>query len=525
MQSPLQPSSSASPRHTSETPLLVLTGIRKTFPGIVANDGVDLDLRAGEVHALLGENGAGKTTLMNIVAGLYQPDAGAILLEGRPIQIRSPRDAYLHGIGMVHQRFRLVLSLTVAENVVLGLEAERGREAGGWGLGMREHAARIEAVAREFNLPVDPTARVWQLSVGEQQRIEIVKMLYRGARILILDEPTAALTPQEVEGLFATLRAMTAQGRAVIFISHKLGEVLRISDRISVMRRGKRVATLRPADTDPRDLANLMVGESREEVRTAPGRAPGEAVLEVRDLRVWSDRGLSAVRGLSLTVRAGEVVGIAGVAGNGQQELAEAIAGLRPVEGGALFLGGAEVTRHTPRVRIARGLRYLPADRHGVAAAPNLSIAENLLLKAFRDPAFGSPWWMDRAAVGAHARRQMADFNVVGGGVDVPIRLLSGGNLQKVLLARELTGGGTLLVAQSPTRGLDVRSTLFVHEALRAQARQGRGVLLISEDLDEIFLLASRIAGMFAGGLMGVLPAAGATREAVGLLMAGTRTP
>ena len=524
MESPLQHSSSPSPRHTSETPLLVLTGIRKAFPGVVANDGVDLDLRAGEVHALLGENGAGKTTLMNVVAGLYQPDAGTILLEGRPVQIRSPRDAYLHGIGMVHQRFRLVPSLTVAENVLLGLHRAPGGGAGGR-LRMKEHSESIAEVARRFSLPVDPEARVWQLSVGEQQRVEIVKLLYRGARILILDEPTAALTPQEAEGLFTTVRAMTAEGRAVIFISHKLGEVLRISDRISVMRRGRRVATLRPADTDARGLANLMVGEPLEELRAAPDHAPGEPVLEVRDLRVRNDRGLPAVRGLSLTVRAGEVVGIAGVAGNGQQELAEALAGLRPVEGGNLILDGAELKRLPPWARIARGLRYLPADRHGVGAAPNLSIAENLVLKSFREPAFGSPWWMDRAAVGAHARRQMADFNVVGAAADAPIRLLSGGNLQKVLLARELTAGGTLLVAQSPTRGLDVRATRFVHEALRAQAREGRAVLLISEDLDEIFLLADRIAVMFAGELMGVLPAAQATREAVGLLMAGTRTP
>jgi simple sugar transport system ATP-binding protein len=512
-----------------EAPLLALAGIRKSFPGVAANDGVDLDLLAGEIHAVLGENGAGKTTLMNVLAGLYQPDAGSILLEGSPVQIRSPRDAYRHGIGMVHQNFRLVPSFTVAENVLLGLEP--GATVGGQGPGaggrlrMSDHLPRIEELSRRFGLPVDVEAPVWQLSVGQQQRVEIVKMLYRGARILILDEPTAALTPLETDGLFATLRTMREAGRAIFFISHKLDEVLRSSDRISVMRRGRVVGTLRPAETDARRLANLMVGEAVEETRPAAHAAPGAPVLECRDLRVLNDRGLEAVRGVSLAVRAGEVVGIAGVAGNGQQELAEALAGLRAVKDGAILLGGADVTRAAPRARIVGGLRYLPADRHGVAAAPNLSIADNLILKTFRDPAFGPPWWQDRAAILDHARRRMAEFNVLGGAPDAPIRLLSGGNLQKVLLARELTAGGTALVAQSPTRGLDVGATRFVHEALRRQARRGQGVLLISEDLDEILLLADRVGVMFAGQITGMLPAAEATREAVGLLMAGTRVP
>jgi simple sugar transport system ATP-binding protein len=518
----------------------------------VANDGVDLDLYRGEIHALLGENGAGKTTLMNILAGLYQPDEGALLMEGRPIQIRSPRDAYRHGIGMVHQHFRLVPSLTVAENILLGLDralagggagsdpapsppaspsererefkGERERVRGWFGLRLQDHLARIQALARQFKLPVDPRAPVWQLSVGEQQRVEIVKMLYRGVRILILDEPTSALTPQESEGLLATLRTMAAQGRAIFFISHKLAEVLAIADRISVLRRGRRVATLRAGETDVRGLANLMVGEEWGEPKPEAG-PPGETVLDVRNLRVRNDRGTVAVRGVSLVVRAGEVLGIAGVAGNGQQELAEALAGLRRVEGGTVLLAGAEVTHLSPRARILRGLRYLPADRRHVAVAPNLSIAENLILKSFRDPALGPAWWQDRGAIAAAARRRMAAFNVVGGTEDTPVRLLSGGNLQKVLLARELADGETFLLAQSPTRGLDVRSTLFVQDALRAQARQGQAVLLISEDLDEIFMLADRIAVMFAGEITGVLPAAQARREAVGLLMAGTRSP
>jgi simple sugar transport system ATP-binding protein len=526
---PPRPASPAPAQARSETPLLTLAGIHKAFPGVAANDGVDLDLFAGEIHAVLGENGAGKTTLMNILAGLYQPDGGVILLGGRPVQIRSPRDAYRHGIGMVHQNFRLVPSFTVAENVLLGLDPAAsvgGRlSAVGRRGGMRDHLPHIEEVARRFGLPVDMSAPVWQLSVGQQQRVEIVKMLYRGARILILDEPTAALTPLESEGLFATLRAMREQGRAIFFISHKLDEVLRTSDRISVMRRGRVVGTLRPAETDARQLANLMVGEALEESRPAAHAAPGAPVLECRNLRVRSDRGTVAVRGLSLAVGAGEVVGIGGVAGNGQQELAEALAGLRPAEDGAVLLGGADVTRAAPRARIAGGLRYLPADRHGVAAAPNLSIADNLILKSFRDLAFGPSWWQDRAAILAHARRRMAEFNVLGGAPDAPIRLLSGGNLQKVLLARELTAGGTVLVAQSPTRGLDVGATRFVHEALLQQARHGQGVLLISEDLDEILLLADRVGVMFAGQITGMLPAAEATREAVGLLMAGTHVP
>ncbi len=508
--------------------LVSLRGIRKSFPGVVANDGADLEVAAGEVHALLGENGAGKTTLMNVLAGLYQPDAGEIRVAGRRVALRSPRDAYRHGIGMVHQHFRLVPSFTVAENILLGLEASHdgaGRPAVGWRLRIRDHRAHIARVAQAFDLPVEVDAPVWQLSVGQQQRVEIVKMLYRGVRVLILDEPTTALTPQEAERLFATLRAMAARGQAIVFISHKLDEVMAVADRISVMRCGRRVATVRPADTSPRELATLMVGADLGEPRPRadPGARPTSAspVLACENLWVEGDRGLPAVRDLTLTVGGGETVGIAGVAGNGQRELAEALAGLRPVAGGRILLDGRDVTRAPARRRIGLGLRYLPGDRRRVGVAPDLTIAQNLILRAFQAPAFGSALWQDRAAIHAHARRLMAEFRITGGEPDSPVGLLSGGNLQRVLLARELTAQGRVLVAEGPTRGLDVAATRFVHEALRAEAREGRGVLLISEDLDELLLLCDRIAVMFGGELTGVLPREAATRERLGLLMAG----
>ncbi len=511
---------------TGAAPAVALSGIRKSFPGVRANDGVDLEVRDGEVHALLGENGAGKTTLTSILVGLYQPDAGTIRVDGRVVELRSPRDAYRHGIGMVHQHFRLVPSFTVAENVLLGLAA--GRRPG-WRLRIRDHRVHVAEVARQFDLPVDVDAPVWQLSVGQQQRVEIVKMLYRGVRVLILDEPTAALTPQEARALFVTLRAMAAQGRAVVFISHKLDEVMSVADRISVMRRGRRVATLRPAETDPRRLAALMIGgdlEDAESPRAAPPTAPaasGPPALACEGLWVAGDHGRPAVRGVTLAVHAGETVGIAGVAGNGQRELAEALAGMRAVIRGRITLDGRDITTLPVRARIERGLGYLPGDRRRVGMAPDLSVAQNLALKSFRQPRFGSALWQDRGAVRREATRLMAEFRITGAGPDAPVGVLSGGNLQKVLLARELTLPGHALVAESPTRGLDVGATRFVHDALRAAARAGRAILLVSEDLDELLLLSDRVAVMFGGELMGVLAAASASREQLGLLMAGTR--
>jgi simple sugar transport system ATP-binding protein len=508
-------------------PAVALHGIRKAFPGVVANDGVDLEIAAGEVHALLGENGAGKTTLTSILVGLYQPDAGTIRVNGRVVELRSPRDAYRHGIGMVHQHFRLVPSFTVAENVLLGLDTTGQRP--GWRLRIGDHRVRVAEVARRFGLPVDVDAPVWQLSVGQQQRVEIVKMLYRGVRLLILDEPTAALTPQEARALFVTLRAMAAQGRAVVFISHKLDEVMSVADRISVMRQGRRVATLRPAETDLRRLAALMIGGDpgdaeppRATTRAIPA-APGPPVLASEALWVMGDHGRPAVRDVTLAVHAGETVGVAGVAGNGQRELAEALAGLRAVSRGRIVLDGRDVSRLPVRTRIERGLGYLPGDRRRVGTAPDLSIAQNLALKSFRQPRFGSVFWQDRGAVRREAGRLMAEFRITGAGPDAPVGVLSGGNLQKVLLARELTLPGQALVAEAPTRGLDVGAARFVHDALRAASRAGRAVLLVSEDLDELLLLSDRIAVMFGGELMGVIPAGAASREELGLLMAGTR--
>ncbi|MGH7307189.1 MAG: ABC transporter ATP-binding protein [Candidatus Rokuibacteriota bacterium] len=514
----------------SRVTVLALRGVRKTFPGVIANDGIDLEVRDGEVHALLGENGAGKTTLMNILAGLYQPDAGMILLDGHPVRLSSPRDAYRHGIGMVHQSFKLVPSLTVIENTLLGLESAAGGAADAppravaWRLDIENHRAPIAHTAARFNLSVDVDAPVWHLSVGEQQRVEIIRMLYRGVRIVIVDEPTAALTPSEAGGLLTTLRRMAQDGCSVIFVSHKLDEVMAVADRVSVIRHGRTVTTVPVGETNRRQLAALMMGEADDKARVAVHVGPrgrGPTVLSCEDLSVGGDHGRRAVHGLTLTVSAGEVVGIAGVAGNGQRELAEALVGLRPISGGTIRLEGRDVTRASVFARIQAGLRYLPADRLRVGAAPNLSVAENLVLKRFREPAFGSWMWQDRRAVGEHALRLMRTFTVTGGEPHTPVRLLSGGNLQKMLLARELTLTGSMIVAESPSRGLDIGATRFAHALLEEEAALGRGVLLVSEDADELLLLCDRIAVMSSGRLIGMLSRDTASRERLGLLMAG----
>lgn len=508
------------PTEPNERPLAVdMRGIVKRFPGVIANDHVDFPVRWGEIHALLGENGAGKSTLMSILSGLYQPDEGEIWIDGRRVVFHSPRDAIAAGIGMVHQHFMLVESHTVAENVMLGL-----REAG-----FILHPERIESEVRrigeQYGLPVDPSARVWQLSVGEQQRVEIIKMLYRGAKILILDEPTAVLTPQEVEQLFQTLRQMVARGETIIFISHKLDEVLSIADRITVLRDGKNVATVNAADVTKNELARLMVGrEILFQVQKTPA-TPGEPRLVLRDVVARNDRGLVALDHVSLTVRAGEIVGIAGVAGNGQTELAEVIYGMRPVEAGTIEIGGRDVTNAHPLVAIEAGVAYVPEDRRGMGSAPNHSVAENLALKAYRRPPIGRGVFIDRARMRAMARELVARFQIATPSVETPVRKLSGGNLQKVILAREISGHPQVIIAAYPSRGLDIGATETVHRILLEARNQGTAILLISEDLDEIFSLADTIAVLYEGRVMGVMPADQADLETVGLLMAGEQPP
>ena len=493
-------------------------GIRKSFPGVVANDGVDFEAAQGEVHALLGENGAGKSTLSNILTGLYRPDAGEILLRGKAVQFATPRDALDAGICMVHQHFRLVEPFSVAENVVLGDVEGEGKS---FRLHTRATEHRVAEISQRYGLHVDPRARIWQLSLGEQQRVEILKALYREARILILDEPTAVLTPQEAEVLFATLREMAAEGRTVIFISHKLHEVQAVADRVTVLRRGKSIATVETAEATPRMLAALMVGrELAGETETAP-RTPGERVLVLDGVSADGDRGGRALSQVSLEVRASEIVAIAGVAGNGQRELAEVVAGVRPATTGQVRVGDTVLRNGDPRAAIRAGVAYVPEDRLGTGVAPSLSIESNLALKAYRHAPDSWGPLLRLATIRRRAVDLIRRYAIAAPGPAAPARLLSGGNVQKVVLAREFSGEPKLVVAASPTRGLDVGAIETVHSYLREAASAGVAVLLLSEDLDEILGLADRVLVMYEGRILGEFAAERADVEEIGLLMAG----
>ncbi len=495
-----------------------MRGIVKRFPGVLANDHVDLEVRVGEVHALLGENGAGKSTLMNILSGLYHPDDGEICVGGEKVSFGSPKDAIRHGIGMIHQHFMLVPVHSVAENLILGLDEPR------FILQPQKIEAEVEALSRRFNLHVDPRAKIWQLSVGEQQRVEVLKMLYRGANILVMDEPTAVLTPQEVEELFTTLREMASSGRTVIFISHKLHEVLDIADRVSVLRRGRMEASgVSLEGVTKKDLARLMVGREvlfRIERKAAE---PGETVLEVVDLQALDDKLLPALNGVTLRVRAGEILALAGVSGNGQRELAETVTGLRAATGGSVRISGREVTNASPSQVLDQGLSFVPEDRIGMGSVPNMNISENLALRNYRIPPIGSGWVLNLIAMREQAEDLVERFDIATPTIETPSRLLSGGNLQKLILAREISGEPRMLLAMQPTRGLDVGATEAVHRILLEQRAQGAAVLMISEDLDEILALADRIAVIYEGEIMGEVNAEEADIEEIGLMMAGTR--
>ncbi len=494
---------------------LVVRGITKTFPGVVANDQVTLEVRAGEVHALLGENGAGKTTLMNILYGIYQPDRGEIGLNGRSVRIRSPRDAIALGIGMVPQHFLLIRRHTVAENIALARPGD----------GLLFPARRIEQQVRDlgvrYGLPVDPRARIWELSPSEQQRVEILKALIRGAQILILDEPTSVLTPQEARGLFDVLRRMKQEGHAVIFISHKLDEVAEIADRVTVLRRGRVVATMPIAEANKRSLARVMVGRNVEfQIRKEPRTLDGDALV-VENMVATNDRGLPALRGISFAVGRGEIVGVAGVAGNGQRELVEVLTGLRPVRSGRVRLSDRDVTNLPARVLHEAGVAHIPEDRMLLGIVPAMSVAENLVLKQYRYPPFSRGQVINDQAVTHFARRMIADYKIATPGPEVPARLLSGGNIQKLILSRELSGRPGLIVAAHPTAGLDVSATEQIHTLLLRHRKEGASVLLVSEDLDEILALSDRIVVLFSGEIVGVVPGADADRERIGLMMTG----
>jgi len=501
----------------SQTPPAVeLRDMDKSFYGVFANADVNFSLAPGEVHALLGENGAGKSTLCSVIAGLYRPDSGEMFMDGVPTVFKSPKDALAAGVGMVYQHFRLVSNLTVAENLALGNPEVSLR------LSQKELEEEAREIGEKYDFPVDPTARIWQLSVGQQQRVEILKLLYRNARILILDEPTAVLTPQEGEALFRTMRVMADEGRSLIFISHKLHEVKEVSDRVTILREGRVVGVEETADAEPRDLARMMVGKDLELPTRAPNESIGDPTLVVEDLVVEGDRGLSAVNSLSITVNAGEVVGIAGVSGNGQRELAQGIVGLMKVTGGSVHLEGIDVTTMTVLEKIKRGIAYVPQSRLGMGLAPGLTTEDNLALKQFRGPPYSHGSLLSAGAFESRGSELIEEFDIRGVQPGLPIRLLSGGNLQKALIAREVVQDHCLLIARSPTRGLDVGATSTVRDQILAERDRGIAVLLISEDLDELLALSDRLLVIYEGEIVGEMPASEATAERLGLLMSGS---
>jgi general nucleoside transport system ATP-binding protein len=498
--------------------VLEMRGIRKEFPGIVANDNVDLDVRRGEVHALLGENGAGKSTLMNILYGLYKPDAGEIRVRGNRVSFSSAKDAIEAGIGMVHQHFMLIPVMTVAENIVLGTEPVRA----GLLLDERAAARRVQELAKSFNFEIDPDARIDSITVGQQQRIEIMKALYRNASILILDEPTAVLTPQEASDLFEILRTLKREGISIIFISHKLNEVLEIADRITVLRRGKKVETVPREGATEESLARAMVGREVLLRVEKPPAQPGDVLLDVKELRVVDDRGIEKVRDLSLSVRAGEIVGIAGVDGNGQTELIDAIAGLRKVESGLVEVAGRPLANASAREMFDAGLGHIPEDRQRRGLVLEFSIAENVALHDYAKPPDAKWGWLFPNRLVERARALIREFDVRGGGPLTRAGALSGGNQQKVVAGREIARDPKVLIAAQPTRGLDVGAIEFLHRRLVEERDEGRAILLVSLELDEILSLSDRILVIYEGEIVGE-HGTDVSEEEIGLEMLGGR--
>jgi simple sugar transport system ATP-binding protein len=490
--------------------------IVKRFPGVLASDQVSFDVKAGEVHALLGENGAGKSTLMKILYGLYQPDEGQILLNGRPVRIGSPSDAIKLGIGMIHQHFMLVDTLTVRENVALGLASSRGAL-----LDLDRVEARIRELSKAYGLAIDPRAPVWTLAVGERQRVEIIKALYRGAALLILDEPTAVLTPQEVDDLFVTFNQMAQDGHGLIFISHKLHEVLAISHRITVLRNGQLAGTRRNEGVTRAELARMMVGRDVLLDRHRDPITLGAPLLALHGVSALGVTGQPALRDLSLQVQAGEILGVAGVSGNGQRELAEVIAGLRPVTAGRLYFDGADVTDWSTAQRTASGLAYIPEERMHDGVVQDFSVAENLILQDHTRPPFSRRTFLNFAAIATRSRQLVQDFQVKTPTIETKVKSLSGGNIQKVIMARELARQPRILIAAQPTRGVDIGATEYIHQRLLDQRAAGTATLLISEDLDEILALSDRIVVLYEGRVMGIVERDKTNAEELGLLMAG----
>ncbi len=497
-------------------PAVRMVNIVKRFPGVVANDHVNFEAAPGEIHALLGENGAGKTTLMNILYGIYQADEGEIYINGRRVHIRSPRDAIALGIGMVHQHFHLIPSHTVGENIVLGLP-------GSFFFPLERARKDIEKTLEQYGLKVDLDAYVWQLSAGEKQRVEIAKALYRNAQILILDEPTTMLTPSETDELFAALKRMAGEGRTVIFITHKLREVMEVSDRVTVLRKGKVVGTARTSEVTIPQLAEMMVGEQAICELSLPPNEKGQVVLEVKDLCAMNDKGLPALKNVSFFVREGEILGIAGVAGNGQKELVEVVTGLRKATSGQVLLDGRDITNLSPREIADLGVAHVPEERISLGLAPNMSVLDNLLLKLYRQPPFCRRFLIDYRRAGDFAEKKINEFEITTPSKNTPAKFLSGGNIQRLILARETSGQPRLIVAAHPTYGLDIKATDYVRRLLIEQRNRGAAILLISEDLEEVMCMSDRIAVMFDGQIMGVMEAQEADTRTIGLMMAGVK--
>lgn len=489
--------------------------IRKEFPATLANDNVDFTAYKGEIHALLGENGAGKSTLMNILTGVLRPDGGEILINGARVSMKSPGDALALGIGMIYQHFKLVKPFTVAENIVLGMEQVKI-------LKKQALEQQVKALSEEYKIDINPASAIWQLSIGEQQRVEILKVLYRKANILILDEPTAVLTPDEVRELFGTLRNMAAMGCTIIFITHKMNEVMEFADRITVLRDGRLVKALKKEETTEQELVQLMVGrEISMGRRNTENTTRNEAILRVKGLTVLNDKKLKAVNDLSFDLYAGEILGIAGVSGNGQKELMEALAGLRPTVSGHLEVRGEDISRSSPRERIGRGVAFIPEDRYGFALIKTMTVTENASLKCYRKPEFCRRGVLNYRKLEQQAGRFIEEFEIKVGGPKSLVQSMSGGNAQKLILARETAENPSVILASYPVRGLDIKATESIHKILVQEKSRGAGVLLVSEDLDEIFQLSDRVAVMYEGTFMGILPVGEVGLEQIGMAMAG----
>ena len=498
--------------------VLKMSQITKLFPGVVANDHADFELEKGEIHVLLGENGAGKTTLMNILYGLMQPDEGEIFINGKKVEIHSPTDALAHGVGMVHQQFMLVPNMTVAENIAIGKEPTKGLF-----LDLGQVRKKVDEFSREFGMGLDPDRYIWQLSAGEQQRVEIFKVLYRGADILILDEPTSVLSPPEVEALFEILRAFVKAGKSIILITHKLHEVLSISDRVTVMRRGAVQGTVRTNEIDKNQLANMLVGRDVVFPVVKEAQTLGDINAKVTGLEVEGEHGKDAVQNFNLELHGGEIVGIAGVDGNGQRELVEALVGLRKVKSGTIEIGGKDLTRETVWKRIDEGIRYVPAERKKRGVAGDLSIVENAVLKNYREKPISSGGILKQEEMRKYARRLVDEYDIRCGSIDAQVGTLSGGNMQKLLFARETTGASKILIAEHPTQGLDVGAIEFVRKTLLERRKEGAAILLVSADLDEVLELSDRIMVMYEGQVVYQCRQSEIDREAIGLAMAGMK--